>query len=266
MHITNRQPSNAGGFRRLAFTRPAKDEGKEKKQQVNPALRLPAERYNQPNMKHYPKKPGTIAKNLVTIISIVLALSGWGTIIYEYIQSKPKIKGEIILGVQSYISINNLDWIVYSPYIFLTNLRGNPAYIKTIYLEYNYNGETIRVEPFYTIQERIIDSIYSKKITNQIDFNIVVNNSIFKKNLEIKYGYPLQGFISFPIKKEHKEHFFNTEYTLIIIDIFEREYKIKNENKSNPLNLDWFKYCTGIKLFNFKSDSAKIRVRNIDFK
>ena len=35
---------NAGRFRRLAFTKPVKDGGKEKKQQVNPALRLPAAR------------------------------------------------------------------------------------------------------------------------------------------------------------------------------------------------------------------------------
>jgi hypothetical protein len=45
--ITNRQPSNAGGFRRLALNRPANVRGKEKKQQVNPALRLPAGRYGQ---------------------------------------------------------------------------------------------------------------------------------------------------------------------------------------------------------------------------
>jgi hypothetical protein len=45
--LTSRQPSNAGGFRRLAFTEPANDKGKEKKQQVNPALRLPAGRYVQ---------------------------------------------------------------------------------------------------------------------------------------------------------------------------------------------------------------------------
>jgi hypothetical protein len=43
--LTSRQPSNAGGFQRLAFTKPAKMGGKEKKQQVNPALRLPAGRY-----------------------------------------------------------------------------------------------------------------------------------------------------------------------------------------------------------------------------
>ena len=42
--ITNRQPSNAGGFRRGAFTKPISDKGKENIQQVNPALRLPAER------------------------------------------------------------------------------------------------------------------------------------------------------------------------------------------------------------------------------
>jgi len=38
---------NAGGFRRLAFTKPANDGGLEKKQQVKPALRLPAGRYAQ---------------------------------------------------------------------------------------------------------------------------------------------------------------------------------------------------------------------------
>jgi hypothetical protein len=43
--LTSRQPSNAGGFQRQAFTNPVKDEGKKSKQQVNPALRLPAGRY-----------------------------------------------------------------------------------------------------------------------------------------------------------------------------------------------------------------------------
>jgi len=43
----SRQPSNAGGFRRLVFTKPSKDKGKEKRQQVNPALRMPAHRYAQ---------------------------------------------------------------------------------------------------------------------------------------------------------------------------------------------------------------------------
>jgi hypothetical protein len=38
------QPSNAGGFRRLAFTKPVNIGGKENKQQVNPALRLHAGR------------------------------------------------------------------------------------------------------------------------------------------------------------------------------------------------------------------------------
>jgi len=44
MPLTSRQPSNTGGSRRLAFTKPANDGGNGKKQQVNPALRLPAER------------------------------------------------------------------------------------------------------------------------------------------------------------------------------------------------------------------------------
>jgi hypothetical protein len=47
--LTSRQPSNAGGFRRVAFTKPTNIGGKEKKQQVNPALRLPARRWAQGN-------------------------------------------------------------------------------------------------------------------------------------------------------------------------------------------------------------------------
>jgi hypothetical protein len=42
--LTSRQPSNAGGFRRVAFTKLANSKGKENIQQVNPALRLPAVR------------------------------------------------------------------------------------------------------------------------------------------------------------------------------------------------------------------------------
>jgi hypothetical protein len=41
------QPSNAGVIRRLAYTKPINDEGKEKRQQVKPALRLQAGRYVQ---------------------------------------------------------------------------------------------------------------------------------------------------------------------------------------------------------------------------
>jgi hypothetical protein len=40
--LTNRQPSNAGYFRRFIFIKPANDNGKQNEQQVNPALRLPA--------------------------------------------------------------------------------------------------------------------------------------------------------------------------------------------------------------------------------
>jgi hypothetical protein len=37
---------NASGFRRLVFTKPANDKGKQKQEQVNPALRLPAGRWH----------------------------------------------------------------------------------------------------------------------------------------------------------------------------------------------------------------------------
>ena len=42
--LTSRQPSNAGGFRRLAFTEPINDRGRQRLEQVIPELRLPAGR------------------------------------------------------------------------------------------------------------------------------------------------------------------------------------------------------------------------------
>ena len=44
MQLTYQQPSNAGVFRRQAFTKPNNQEGIEKIQQVKPAKRLPAAR------------------------------------------------------------------------------------------------------------------------------------------------------------------------------------------------------------------------------
>jgi len=38
------QPSNAGLIRKLSFTEPANDEGKQRQEQVKPALRLQAGR------------------------------------------------------------------------------------------------------------------------------------------------------------------------------------------------------------------------------
>jgi hypothetical protein len=44
LSVTSRQLSNAGGFQRLTVTKPTIDKGEEKKQQVNPSLRLQAGR------------------------------------------------------------------------------------------------------------------------------------------------------------------------------------------------------------------------------
>jgi hypothetical protein len=44
MALTSRQPSNAGGIRRLAFTKPANDKGKANIKEVKPALGLQAAR------------------------------------------------------------------------------------------------------------------------------------------------------------------------------------------------------------------------------
>ncbi len=47
LHTTSRQPSNAGGFRRLAFTKSANDKGEVNIKQAKPAIRLPSKRYAQ---------------------------------------------------------------------------------------------------------------------------------------------------------------------------------------------------------------------------
>jgi hypothetical protein len=41
------QPSNADGFRRVSLTKPINDRGKQRQEQVNPALRLSLGRYKQ---------------------------------------------------------------------------------------------------------------------------------------------------------------------------------------------------------------------------
>jgi hypothetical protein len=61
----------------LAFTKPANDKGREMKQQVNPALRLPAGRYGQLliKQKQITMKKATI---IVLLVSVLFALLGCG--------------------------------------------------------------------------------------------------------------------------------------------------------------------------------------------
>jgi pimeloyl-ACP methyl ester carboxylesterase len=69
------QPSNAGGFRRLAVTKPANDNGKVNIKQVKPALRLQAGRYAQAIRKKLTFNILTMKNQLIIIFVFLIHIS-----------------------------------------------------------------------------------------------------------------------------------------------------------------------------------------------
>ncbi len=188
----------------------------------------------------------------IAILTITLALSGWGTIIYQNIQNKPKLKGEILIEIGSEITLKNKDILMFSPYIFLTNIRDNTVYIKSVSLVFEYKGIEVRFEPDYTIRTTFPNMQAVDSIIGQTSFKEIANNSIFYKDLEVKYGCPLQGFISFPMDKKYESEISKSKYSLIITDIFGRDYIIKQKRKFHWVDFDWFEHFSGVKIYNLE--------------
>jgi hypothetical protein len=190
------------------------------------------------------------------VLYIVIALSGWGTIAYQNIQSKPKIKGEIIIEVGSELSSNEGDIFIYSPYIFLTNMRSNSVYIKSFILEFKNENEKVILQPDYTIRTRFPNAHGTNEIKGQTSFKDIMDNLIFYKDMEVKYGKPLEGFVSFPICKKYKTSIVKAKYKLIITDIFGRKYIIKEKRNSQGINVVWFEHFSGIKIHNINIEET----------
>lgn len=144
-----------------------------------------------------------MVRSIALIITTVAALSGWGTILYNWLTSTPKIKGQIL-------NLMTADWANpqwHKPktslfvYLYLINERKNPVHILDYELEFDLGNGYERALRVYGTQRIEQPSFHSDM------FEIAIPNFkdklIYSKNNPVEYGTPLHGFALFATDKPH---------------------------------------------------------------
>ncbi|MEW6614535.1 MAG: hypothetical protein AB1401_03550 [Thermodesulfobacteriota bacterium] len=145
------------------------------------------------------------SKIVIYIITTIVALSGWITLLYNWFTSTPKIKGKIL-------NIMTGEW--HTPqfrtpktslfvYLYLTNKRKNPVHILDYELEFDISNGYEKALRVYGTQNIDQPSFHSD--IQEITIPDFKNKVIYSKNNPIEYGIPLHGFALFATDKPHSD-------------------------------------------------------------
>ncbi len=165
-------------------------------------------------------------KNIIFfLISSLIALSGWGTVIYNHITSTPKIKGRVLnvmRGNMNDPSKPDQKMATFTTYAYLINVRKNTIHMLDYEMEIEIDGKWIRLKRVYGLQNIQHLSFLATDGTN-IEINNFSNNLINRKNLPVEYGKPLHGWIVFAgdIELYNKEV---SRYKITCIDAYNERH------------------------------------------
>jgi len=187
----------------------------------------------------------------ILIISILVALSGWGTFIYNITTSTPKISGQIftvIIGQMDNPENPSEKLTSFMAYLYLTNERKNSVHILDYELEVDSGNGFEKLLRVYGVQN--VKNWDFSGGTHSIEIPDFNQKLIYAENKPVEYGSPLHGFVVFASKKPQKSfiesgHIY--KYKVTVIDAFQKKHEIISSTDKLP-NLYLLQDLAGIKL------------------
>ena len=199
----------------------------------------------------------TTYSEIIAVISILVALSGWGKIIYDWFTSKPKIKGQIfnvIIGDMPDPNDPTRTLTTFNLYLYLTNTRKNTVHILDYELEVDTGDGYEKVERVYGAHKVQNWSFHSE--TYNIKIPDYPKKLITAQAKPVEYGIPLHGFVLFASRKPSKlfkQHI--KRFRVTCIDAFGNRHKIVS-SKQFP-NLYLLQDLAGIEITPKKEKGSK---------
>jgi hypothetical protein len=168
---------------------------------------------------------------VLTIIGLVLALSGWAKVIFDYITSHPKIRGrvfDLIIGEMADPQRKGEFLTAFIPYLYLVNRRKNSVHILDYEMEVKVDRKWIRVKRVYGLHN--LKNSFSTLNGEYLKINHFEENLIYKKATPAEYGQPLHGWLGFagPDSLRQKEV---KAYRVTCIDAFQGKHRIVTKPK-----------------------------------
>ncbi|HEY96934.1 MAG TPA: hypothetical protein G4O16_01985 [Dehalococcoidia bacterium] len=164
----------------------------------------------------------------ILLLSILVALSGWATLGYQVLTSKPKLIGRVfnvIIGEIAEPEIFNGHHTSFLTYLYIINERKNSVHILDYELEIDVGNGFERLYRAYGVQNIQNWGFLSDKY--QISIPDFTNKLIYAENRPVEYGTPLHGFVVFTSehpKSDYVSNMENNKYRLTIIDAFQNKY------------------------------------------
>lgn len=135
---------------------------------------------------------------LTTLIGFVVALSGWAKVFYDYVTSKPKIRGQVFQVMRGQMDDpNNKGQYLeaFIAYLYLVNKRRNTVHIQDYELDVKVKGKWVKLSRVYGIHK--VKNFFGAHAGGSIDIKNFEENLIYRKGKPAEYGQPLHGWIVF---------------------------------------------------------------------
>jgi hypothetical protein len=176
-------------------------------------------------------------KLIAFIVTTLIALSGWGTLLYNWFTSSPKIDGKIlglITAVMMHPQFDKPKTIIF-PYLYLVNRRKNPVHILDYELYFDIGHGYERALRIYGTKNFPEPDFSGKDSDVKIDD--FLDKVIYSKKSPLTYGSPQHGFALFATDepRENIEGKIN-KVKIKCIDVFNNSHEIFYD-KSQKSNL-----------------------------
>lgn len=163
---------------------------------------------------------------------ILITLSGWGKVLYDYLSGRPKIRGQVfqvMRGTMPHPEKPGHHLSTFVIYVYIINQRKNLIHILDYELEIKVRKKWHRLLRVYGIH-RIENLNFRDSAGVEIKIANFSNNLIYRKGRPVDFGVPLHGWIVFagdPSLYDAEVQ----EYKLTCIDAFRHRHCISTNPK-----------------------------------
>jgi hypothetical protein len=174
----------------------------------------------------------------MSIVTLVIALSGWAKVLYDYVASRPKIRGQVFQVMRGQMDDPNnkgKHFEAFIVYLYLVNKRRNTIHILDYELDIKVNRKWINLARVYGIHN--VRNSFGALGGGSIEIRHFEENLIYRKNKPAEYGQPLHGWIVFVGPKDLSSADV-LGYRLTCIDAFRKKHQINTKkDELEPLHL-----------------------------
>ncbi len=164
----------------------------------------------------------------IQAFGLLLALSGWGKVVYDFVAARPRIRGRIFNVMRGQMNdprqtTSTLTSFVI--YLYLVNTRRNSVHLLDFELEICFKGKWMRLDRIYGIHN-VQNLSFNAPDGIEIKIDNFSDNLIYRKNDPVDYGKPLHGWIVFAGEASlHKSDI--EKYKVTCIDAFRKKHSFE---------------------------------------